>query len=108
MTNQTIIEAAFAGELKRIEEDFRRFELPPRMFGGVKRYLVNGLAPGHFLTAVLSNDMAEAVNRADDQNVNLLPQYMKFFYNCVPGGCWGTPEKVELWIERGGWQGDAQ
>jgi len=39
---------------------------------------------GHFLTAIIQNDLAEACRRADRTNRLVLPLYAMFLYNCVP------------------------
>jgi len=39
---------------------------------------------GHFLTAVIQNDLVEACGRADSTNRLVLPLYATFLYNCVP------------------------
>lgn len=110
----TLIQAAHTKAVERIKavermhSDFICFGLPQGMWGGIKRYLTHGIGPGHFLTAVLENDLAEAIARADEENMNLLPQYVKFFYNCVPGGAWHSKANVKAWREKGGLIGGAQ
>jgi len=103
--NSTIKDAAQSALMMRIESDFAAKGLPDRMWGGMSRYLEHGISPGHFLTAVISNDLKECVARADEQNMYLLPQYVKFLYNGVPGGCWGSQHKFDTWIESGGFLG---
>jgi hypothetical protein len=76
--------------------------IPEHMQGGLKRYLTSGIGPGHFLTAVLSNDLISAVSRADDTNINRLPDYVRFFYNYVHPHAFGSPKAVEEWIKQGG------
>lgn len=74
--------------------------IPPYMVDAVKRYIINGIQPGSFLTAVLSNDLREAFARADDENAAHMHNWVKFFYNYAPSGCWGSPEKVQAWMAR--------
>ena len=50
---------------------------------------------GHFLAAVLKNNLFEAVNRADDTNVKALKLYVIFLHNVAPG-TWRAKAKVEL------------
>jgi hypothetical protein len=76
--------------------------IPERMRHGLKLYIEQGVPPGHFLSAVLSNDLREAVGRADDENVRLLPEYIRFLYNNVPQRCWGSREKFDNWVKSGG------
>jgi hypothetical protein len=52
---------------------------------------------GHFVTAVLENNLVSAVGHADSHNSKALPEIVRFLYNNVPAGCWGSPEKVQEW-----------
>lgn len=76
------------------------YGIPERMQGGLIRYYNNRIQPGHFLTAVLENDLVEAVNRADHENVHLLKSYVMWLYNVPPGRPtgWGSPEAVADWL----------
>lgn len=76
--------------------------IPPQMVGGLRRYVEHGIQPGHFLTAVLCNDLVEAVARADAYNVRLLANYANFLYNDLPGDCWGSRAKFDAWCKSGG------
>jgi len=71
--------------------------IPDHMVGAIERWIEHGIPPGDFLMAVLCNDLKEAVGRADDINVTLLPAYVSYFYNDAPSQCWGSPEKVLAW-----------
>lgn len=73
--------------------------LPEHMWGGMKRYLENGIMPGSFLTAVLLNDLKGALGQADHINRNRLHDIVTFLYNYAPGTCWGSPDKVNAWVE---------
>lgn len=81
---------------------FQQYYIPLRMNGGIKRYAFNGVRPGDFLQAVISNDLREACVRADEENMDNLPAYVSLFYNHFPIGSWGSPEAMERWINRGG------
>jgi hypothetical protein len=76
-----------------------RCGIPEYMHGGLVRYLVNHIAPGDFLGAVLANDLRRACSHADDQNKHLLRNYVQFFYSHAPSTCWGSREKVQAWLE---------
>lgn len=78
---------------------FREFHIPDRMMGGITRWIENGIQPGDFLWAVITNDLKDAVGRADDENLRNLPAYVSYFYNEAPAACWGSPEKAAAWIE---------
>ena len=77
---------------------FRGFCIPERMMGGLTRYVEHGLQPGDFLTAVITNDLKEAVARADDENIKNLPAYVGWLYNEAPAACWGSREAMDAWI----------
>ena len=79
---------------------FRGFYIPHRMMDGLQRYIENHVAPGDFLTAVIKNDLKEAVSRADDENLNNLPAYIGFLYNQAPGSCWGSEEIFKEWLNK--------
>ena len=79
--------------------------IPEGMRDGVARYIVHGTRPGHFLSAVICNDLTEAVNRADMTNRKRIADYVAFFYNYTPLGCWGSPEKFEAWVKHKGLEG---
>lgn len=66
----------------------------------MKLYIENGIEPGSFLTAVLENDLMEAFGRADDINRERLFDYCSFLYNEAPPACFGSKEKVKLWIKQ--------
>lgn len=69
-----------------------------RLAGAMKRYIENGIPPGHFLTAILSNDLKEACARADDDHRYRLFDIVGWLYNEAPASCWGSPEKFEAWL----------
>lgn len=91
-----------------LEEHARRLNIPDYMQDGLIEYILHGRPTGSFLTAVLSNDLKEACSRADSTNIHALPRYISFLYNHAPVGCWGSEERVESWIERGGLVGVMQ
>lgn len=58
-----------------------------------------GIPPGHFVQAILCNDLLESVVRADATNMEALPHIVAYCYNCIPGTCWGSPEKFFAWMK---------
>lgn len=78
------------------EPDFG--DIPPDMCGGITRYIERGIPPGHFLTAVICNDLKQACARADETNRFLLFEYVKFFYNHAPAECWGSDVRFDQWV----------
>lgn len=71
--------------------------IPGRMVDGLVRYIEDGIIPGGFLQAVITNDLKEACARADDENRYLLWDYVNVLYNHAPSQCWGSSEKMMLW-----------
>lgn len=70
---------------------------------GVQRallaYILDRHPIGDFLRAVLSNDLREAVGRADEINGLALRALVRWLYNEAPGACWGSPDAVARWLE---------
>lgn len=77
----------------------RESAVPEHLHDGLVLYLTHGLPPGHFLTAVLSNDLKEAFARADEQSRAGLFALVSFLYNDAPASAWGNPERVSAWME---------
>ncbi len=71
--------------------------IPAHMHGGISRWVEQGTPPGHFLTAVLKNDLRAAVEHGDEANAAALSAWVRFLFNYCPAGCWGSPERVEHW-----------
>ena len=76
--------------------------LPDYMQGGVARYVVCGIKPGSFLLAVFSLEKEIAARRADTTNISCLTTWFGFVANECPADCFGSPDKVRAWVERGG------
>lgn len=74
--------------------------IPDYMIGAVRRYILQGIPPGSFLTAVVCNDLREAFARADDVNAQHMHGWVRFFYNYAPSGCWGSPERYNNWLAK--------
>ncbi len=79
--------------------------IPEHMRESVLAWIETGRPVGSFLTAVISNDLFVAIRRADDINRHALPDYMAYFFNYTPDGCWGSRKNVEKWHKRGGVKG---
>lgn len=79
--------------------------LPFHMQDAVRLWIERAIPPGSFLTAVLCNDLFEALGRADDVNAYALKSYAVYFYSFAPGGCYGSPERFAEWAKSGGLAG---
>lgn len=75
--------------------------IPEHMRDGLLKYLRYGIRPGHFLEAVLSNDLIGACDRADEENQRALYQYVFVLTNYAPSRAWGGRETVLYWLEKG-------
>jgi len=79
-----------------------RNDIPEHMHYSVVQYVINGRGPGHFLEALLENNLRDTFARADEKNREAIPRWVEFLYWCVPGACWGSRDRVEAWIAKGG------
>ena len=70
--------------------------------GGLERYIENHIPPGHFLTAVLQNDLRAACARGDDNALRCLVALVRWLYQEAPQACWGSPRHVAEWLFRKG------
>lgn len=70
---------------------------PPFTKDMIDRWVKEAIPGGHFLTAVLSNDLLGAVSHGDQDNRDGLVHIVSYLYNRCPGACWGSPEKVKEW-----------
>jgi hypothetical protein len=77
-------------------QEFYR-DIPQRMIPPLYAYVIEGRNPGHFLTAVLSNDLRAACE-ADSENAKLLREWALLVYNYTPSGCNGSIDAIDQWI----------
>lgn len=61
-------------------------------------YVEKGWPLGEFLTAVVENDLMEAMGRADSYNRATIHQICTYVYNEMPMSSHGSPEKVTQWM----------
>ena len=76
------------------------YGIPVYMHGAIIRYYEKGIPPGDFLTAVINNDLIEAISHADNKNINCLKAYIMWFYNQAPSGSWGYQNAVKDWLKK--------
>jgi hypothetical protein len=79
--------------------------LPENLQDGMRRYIEDGIKPGHFLTACLANDFLGALGAASTQTWDYVFQVGMFLYQEVPGrggsNCpWGSYEAVTKYCEQ--------
>ena len=78
------------------------------MVEGVRLYIEHGVPPGHFLTALFSNNLMESYKRADENNTAAMQRWVAFMYWEMPNPSQGSPERVAAWIKMGGLRGLAE
>ena len=71
----------------------------------LERYVQTGCPVGGFLTAVLQNELYEALASADGENLRDILEIGRYVYWETPRQCWGSRKKLLKWIEQGGLKG---
>lgn len=77
-------------------------KVPEHLRDGLRGYVLDGQPVGGFLTAVIENDLLNAVNLADEQSLAGLRPLMLCLYNDAPSPCWGSPDLHQAWLAQGG------
>lgn len=76
-----------------------RMKIPEYTKENIDQYALHRIPTGDFLYAVLTNDLFGAMGRADDKNREAIFAICTYIYNNIPSNCWGSKEKVELWLK---------
>lgn len=71
----------------------------------IDRYVQFGIPTGSFLYAVLTNNLFEAMGKADDDNRENIWHICNYIYNEITYSCWGSKQNVDAWINKGGLKG---
>lgn len=79
------------------ESKLEQFNIPGYMIDGILDYIIRGKKPGHFLSAVIRNDLMGAIAHADGTNIDLIKEYVGFFYSYAPMECYGSEERFKNW-----------
>jgi len=74
--------------------------IPERVMNNLLAYVKGDEALGGVLYAVMSNDLFQAVGRADTEMKPLIPLLVQYIHWEVPGGCHGSPAHVKAWMEK--------
>ena len=74
-------------------------ECPQEIKDSLMRYVSRRIPTGSFLEAVLTNNLREAVRRADARNILCLPGIVRYCWWELPANCWGSPEAVRQWLD---------
>lgn len=73
-------------------------KIPAHLVPGLELYFNERIPVGHFLTAVLQNDLRESVGLADEHSLPALSDLVRFLYMEAPAGSWGSREAVKDWL----------
>jgi hypothetical protein len=61
----------------------------------IQAYHKEKLPPGGFLSAILSNDLASAVLKADSESQRHVVEITKYCWDNLPSNIWGSIDKVD-------------
>jgi hypothetical protein len=64
----------------------------------LENYLMHGLEPGGFLTAILSNDLFRAVDCADTWNRDRITRIAEEIQAVMPWNSYGDRQRVDEWL----------
>lgn len=73
--------------------------IPPAVREAIDRWVTHGIPAGHFVMAVLANDLHGAISRADERSLAALHSIVAYVYNEIPNNAWGSPDKLRAWTE---------
>jgi hypothetical protein len=93
----TIKYVDFSSTRARSDVDYSKVPVP-HMKDAVRRYIESRIPPGHFLTAIITNDLRGAVQYGDQENLKNLAEWARFFYNEVPAIAWGDHDTFMEYI----------
>lgn len=87
------------------EELFRRKEMKEELLREINGYINHGLQPSGFLEAVLTNDLAEALYMADDDNAARLKEILFYLNRHCPRAAKGSIAQIKAWVRDNGYAG---
>jgi len=88
----------------QIEKDYcieNKVNIPEYTLESILNYVNTKVPTGDFLYAVLTNNLTEAIFRADLNNSRALKDIVKYCFWRIPHNCWGSKKEVEDWVNRG-------
>jgi hypothetical protein len=80
--------------------EFQGFRIGPSILDELRKYVENHSPVGSFLTAVICNNLIDAIGYADEGNRENLPAILGYLYNEAPSECWGSRQKMGKWLRR--------
>jgi len=73
---------------------------PIHILDAITDYADNHTPHGHFVTAVLENNLMEAIFRADPNSLAGLKDIVRFVYEEIPLSSHGSVKKVNAWLAK--------
>ncbi len=73
--------------------------IPEHTHSALQRYVHDRVPPGSFLEGVLTNNLMMAVMHADDINQANLVDTVRYVFNEIPAGCWGSKQAYKEWLD---------
>lgn len=83
---------------QHLQERLQQCHVPAHLHGGLLDYLTARHPPGAFLTAVLANNLREAIRRADPESRALIAEIVTFLWWFAPADSWGSVETMAAWV----------
>jgi len=80
-------------------DSFYGKQVPQHTLEGIDAYAQDRRPPGDFVRAVMENNLFSAAAHADPQNQAALFAITGYVYNEIPSNVWGSPEKVQMWLD---------
>ena len=76
-----------------------RAAIPSHLLPGLDRYVRDRIPVGHFLTAILRNDLCGAYQRANDEHTRAaIWDIVQYLNGCFPASAWGSRDGVAAWL----------
>ncbi len=72
--------------------------IPARTKDTIDNYVGKGLRPGHFVSAMLANDLKGACGAADNINRCYIFEICSYIYNEIPHQAQGSYQAIDDWI----------
>ncbi len=76
------------------------YNIPSYTLAALERYRDEGCPTGGFLYACLTNNMMQAIGRADENNQLAIAEIARWIYNELPANSHGSPEEVNTWLDK--------
>lgn len=81
--------------------------IPRNLADSIERYLMHGVPPGGFLSAVIRNNLRATYALGDPVSLSVLPTILMFLHWEAPGGSSGSPQIMDEWIRHNGEMGES-